>query len=326
MKSIFMDSISVVVPVYCAENSLYELYQRIVSTLDSYKFEIIFIEDQGGDSSWNIICDIAKKDKRVIGFQHSKNYGQHNALLLGIRHANYEYIVTLDDDLQHPPEEIPKLMAKLQEGYDIVYGIPKEGQHGIFRNTASKITKYFLQKSTGITEVIDTSSFRAFRTFLREAFINFNNPFVSIDVLLSWGTAQYASIEVAHNKRVFGSSNYTFSILARHAINMLISYSLLPLRLATIIGLLFTIFGILLFMIIISSYLIYGRIVPGFTFLASIIIIFSGAQLFSLGIFGEYLTRIYFRSLGKPYSVVKRSVGTIDHLNIDKSPNTSRDT
>jgi len=319
-----MDSISVVVPVYCAENSLHELYQRIVSTLDSYKFEIIFIEDQGGDASWNIICDIAKKDKRVIGFQHSKNYGQHNALLLGIRHANYEYIVTLDDDLQNPPEEIPKLMAKLQEGYDIVYGVPQEGQHGIFRNIASKITKYLLQKSTGITEVIDTSSFRAFRTFLREAFINFNNPFVSIDVLLSWGTAQYASIEVAHNKRVFGSSNYSFSILVRHAINMLISYSLLPLRLATIIGLLFTIFGILLFMIIISSYLIYGRIVQGFTFLASIIIIFSGAQLFSLGIFGEYLTRIYFRSLGKPYSVVRRSVGIKDQLNMDRTSNTSR--
>ncbi|MCJ7722531.1 MAG: glycosyltransferase family 2 protein [Anaerolineales bacterium] len=319
-----MDSISVVVPVYCAENSLHELYQRIVSTLDSYKFEIIFIEDQGGDASWNIICDIAKKDKRVIGFQHSKNYGQHNALLLGIRHANYEYIVTLDDDLQNPPEEIPKLMAKLQEGYDIVYGVPQEGQHGIFRNIASKITKYLLQKSTGITEVIDTSSFRAFRTFLREAFINFNNPFVSIDVLLSWGTAQYASIEVAHNKRVFGSSNYSFSILVRHAINMLISYSLLPLRLATIIGLLFTIFGILLFMIIISSYFIYGRIVQGFTFLASIIIIFSGAQLFSLGIFGEYLTRIYFRSLGKPYSVVRRSVGIKDQLNMDRTSNTSR--
>lgn len=320
-----MVSISVVIPVYCAENSLHELYQRIVSTLDSYKFEIIFVEDQGGDNSWNIISEIAKKDERVIGFQHSKNYGQHNALLLGIRRAKYEYIVTIDDDLQNPPEEIPKLVAKLLEGYDIVYGIPKEGQHGIFRNTASTITKYFLQKSTGITEAKDTSSFRAFRTFLREAFINFNNPFVSIDVLLSWGTAKYASIEVAHNKRAFGKSNYSFIILVRHAINMLISYSLFPLRLATIIGLLFTIFGILLFMFIISRYLIYGRSVPGFTFLASIIIIFSGAQLFSLGIFGEYLTRIYFRSLGKPYSVVKRSVGTIDPLNMDKTSNTSRD-
>jgi undecaprenyl-phosphate 4-deoxy-4-formamido-L-arabinose transferase len=305
-----MDSISIIVPVFRSEDSIRDLYNQIISSLDSYRIEIIFIEDSGGDNSWNVISELAEKDDRVFGFQHAKNFGQHNALLLGIRYARYDYIVTIDDDLQNPPEEIPKLIEKLKEGYDVVYGVPEHDKHNVFRNATSRLIKFLLQKTIRNSDIKDTSSFRAFKAFVREAFDRFNNPYVSIDVLLSWGTNNFASVKVSHQKRKYGTSNYSFYKLVRHAVNMLIGYSPILLRLASIIGFTLTLFGILFLGYVLGSYILRGSNVPGFPFLASVISIFSGAQMFTIGILGEYLARIYFFSLGKPYSVVKNVVGT----------------
>ena len=138
--------ISFVIPVYRSAESLPELHRRISEVFSSMHedFELIFVEDCGGDNSWFVIQQIAVNDRRVRGFRMSRNYGQHNALLCGIREARGETIVTMDDDLQHPPEEIPKLLAKLEEGFDVVYGPPLQEQHGLLRDMASQITKLAL--------------------------------------------------------------------------------------------------------------------------------------------------------------------------------------
>lgn len=302
-----MPHISVVIPVYKAEDSLHGLYRRLKDSLETITkdFEIIMVEDCGGDRSWDTIVELAKIDKRVRGFQLSRNFGQHNALLCGIRAAQYEVIVTIDDDLQHPPEEIPKLLEKLAEGYDVVYGTPQKEQHGFWRNLASKVTKYTLQSAMGAETARKVSAFRAFRTQLRDAFSDYQGPFVSIDVLLTWGTTSFTAISVNHDPRQVGISNYTFRKLITHAFNMMTGFSTLPLQIASAIGFIFTLFGMGVLVYVIGRYLISGSSVPGFPFLASIIAIFSGAQLFALGIIGEYIARIHFRTMEKPSYVIR---------------------
>ena len=297
---------SLVIPVYKSEKSLNELFERLTKIMETVSkgFEIIFVEDCGGDGSWGIIEKLCRLDSRVRGIQLSRNFGQHNALLCGIRAAMGSTIITIDDDLQHPPEEIPKLLQKLSEGFDVVYGAPQIEQHGFFRDMASQITKMVLRGAMGVKTARNVSAFRAFRAHLITAFDNYHGSFVSIDVLLTWGTKRFAAIPVAHHSRRIGKSNYTLLRLITHAFNMMTGFSILPLQLASLIGFLFTLFGFIVLAYVLLVYFLSGTRVQGFAFLASIIAIFSGAQLFALGIIGEYLARIHFRIMEKPPYVI----------------------
>jgi len=309
-----MMKLSVVIPVFRSGNVLYELHSRLVGVLSALElddYEIIFVEDGGGDNSWDVIQEIASRDGRVRGIRLSRNYGQHNALLCGIRAARYDVIVTMDDDLQNPPEEIPKLLDKLSEGYDVVYGTPEREQHGFLRDWASRITKYMLQSAMGAETARKVSAFRAFRTDIRRAFESYRGPLVSIDVLLTWGASRFASVTVRHEPRKMGASGYTLRKLIIHAINMMTGFSTMPLQVASIIGFIFAIFGTLLLGYVVVRYFASGGSVPGFTFLASIIAIFSGVQLFALGIIGEYLARMYLRTMDRPpYVIHSQTDGT----------------
>ena len=236
-----------------------------------------------------------------------RNYGQHNTLLAGIREAKYEIIVTVDDDLQNPPEEIPKLLAQLEQGFDVVYGAPYKQQHGLWRDLASVTLKLILRNAMGVESARNVSAYRAFRTQLREAFTTYQSPFVSIDVLLTWATTRFTSVEVHHESRKVGKSNYNFRKLVNHAINMMTGFSTWPLQLASFIGFLFTLIGLVILAYVVGRFFIHGGSVPGFPFLASIVAIFSGAQLFALGIIGEYLGRIHFRMMGRPSSTTRNT-------------------
>lgn len=300
-------TLSIVIPVFRSGRILFDLYDRIVATISQagiMDYEILLVEDGGGDNSWEIIQRITEKDRRVRGIRLSRNYGQHNALLCGIRSARYDVIVTMDDDLQNPPEEIPKLLAKLSEGYDVVYGVPESGQHGLLRNMASRITKYALQSAMGAETARKVSAFRAFRTHIRRAFETYHSPFVCIDVLLTWGTTSFASVIVKHHPRKSGASGYTLLKLINHAVNMITGFSTLPLQMASVTGFIFAMFGMVLLGYVVGRYFISGASVPGFTFIASVIAIFSGVQLFALGIIGEYLGRMYLRTMDRPPYVI----------------------
>jgi undecaprenyl-phosphate 4-deoxy-4-formamido-L-arabinose transferase len=304
-------SISVVIPVYNSEAILPELIKQLGEVLPSLTedFEIILINDGSLDQSWRVVCELADTIPWVNGIDLMRNYGQHNALLAGIRAARHEIIVTMDDDLQHPPEEIPMLLRVLDEGFDVVYGTPQKEQHGIVRNLASRVTKLALQSAMGAEIARKVSAFRAFRTQLRDSFGDYKSPFLSIDVLLTWGTTRFSSLPVRHNSREIGSSNYTIGKLISHALNMMTGFSTLPLQIASLMGFAFTIFGLGVLVYVVGRYLILGYSVPGFPFLASIIAIFSGAQLFALGVIGEYLARMHFRLMARPPYSVRSNTG-----------------
>ena len=307
-----MSSVSIVIPVYGAEQSLRELHRRLIAVLEreAEDFEIVFVEDCGGDGSWELIAELAAADERVRGLRLSRNYGQHSALLCGVRAASKDIVVTVDDDLQNPPEEIPKLLAKLADGYDIVYGTPaNRRQHSLFRNLASFITRLALQSVMNAEIARRASEFRAFRTALRDAFVDYRSPSVNLDVLLAWGTSRFAAVEVRHDARQSGASGYTLRKLIVHAANMMTGFSTLPLQFASVAGFVFALFGFGLLVYVLLRYLIDGSSVPGFPFLASIIAIFSGVQLFALGIIGEYLARMHLRTMERPPYVVGESVG-----------------
>jgi glycosyltransferase involved in cell wall biosynthesis len=300
-------NISVVIPVYNSEPFLEDLVGRLQPVLENLAtaYELILVNDGSQDQSWKTISELASKHLWIRAMDLMCNYGQHNALLCGIQAARYEVTVTLDDDLQHPPEEIPKLINKLAEGYDVVYGTPEQERHGFWRDVASRVTKLALRTAMGAETARKVSAFRAFRTILRQAFANFRGSFVSIDVLLTWGTRRFAAVTVAHAPRSAGASNYTFLKLVTHALNMMTGFSTLPLQLASLLGFAFTGFGMGVLAFVLGRYLINGGSVPGFAFLASTIAIFAGAQLFALGIIGEYLARIYLRSMDRPPYVIR---------------------
>jgi len=302
-------SISVVTPVYNGEASVPELCRRLTELLPrvSAQHEVILVNDGSRDRSWEVISELSSHSATIRGLNLMRNYGQHNALLCGIRAAKYELVVTMDDDLQHPPEEIPRLLARLEEGFDVVYGAPKAEQNGLTRALASRITRLALRTAIGSDVAKNVSAFRVFRTQLREAFDDYHSPFVSIDVLLTWATTRFAATKVVFQPRHSGSSNYTFARLVRHALDMMTGFSTAPLQLASLIGFTCTLFGIGVFLYVFTRYCLEGSI-PGFPFLASIIAIFSGAQLFALGVIGEYLARMHFRSMKRPAYVVRSTV------------------
>lgn len=295
------------VPVHNGEPTLVELCERLSAVLETCTsdFEILLVNDGSRDSSWERIQQLARRSSRVRGLDLMRNYGQHNALLCGIRAARHAVVVTLDDDLQNPPEEIPLLLARLADGIDVVYGQPLEEQHGFWRDRASQITKLVLKASMGSAVAQQISAFRAFRTQLRDAFADYRGSFVSIDVLLTWATTRFAAVPVKHVPRRSGQSNYTARQLVTHALNMVTGFSTLPLQLASMIGFLCTFLGLGVLVYVLGRTLIFGVSVPGFAFLASIVAIFSGAQLFGIGIIGEYLSRVHVRAMDHPVYVVR---------------------
>ncbi len=303
--------ISVVIPVYRSENILPELLRRLSEVLPNLasNYEVVLVNDASPDRSWEVIGGLAEQYRWIHAISLMRNYGQHNALLCGIRATHYALIVTMDDDLQHPPEEISKLLAVLEQGYDVVYGRPAQEQHGLMRDLASLTTKLALQSLMGAEIARQVSAFRAFRAEVVNAFRHYEGAFVSIDVLLTWGTNRFAAVTVRHEPRTQGTSGYTFRKLVKHALNMTTGFSTKPLQLASFIGFGFTLFGFGVLCYVLIRYFLQGTPVPGFPFLASIITLFSGAQLFALGIIGEYLARMHFRSMQKPPYVVRSDSG-----------------
>lgn len=299
---------SVVIPVYNGAETIRPLAERLLTVLPQLfnSYEIILVDDCSGDNSWEVVQDLCKGSKDIIhGIHLSRNFGQHNATLCGIRAARYEITITMDDDLQHPPEELPKLVEELEKGYDVVYAIPSKLPHSWWRNLGSKLTKIVLGKIMGIP-IREIGAFRVFRTHLRNAFANYSSPDVYIDPLLAWGTKNFSHVTVEEDPRTVGTSNYSFSKLVRASMLILTGYSTVPLRFASSLGFIFVLFGFAVMIYVLVVTLALGR-TPGFPFITSLISIFAGVQLFTLGIFGEYLARMYDKSLDKPTYVIKET-------------------
>jgi glycosyltransferase involved in cell wall biosynthesis len=298
--------ISVIVPHFKSEQ-IRELVDQIELSLENkFDFEIIIVDDSNSTNSWSSLSQIYDFHEKVKCIELSKNYGQHNAILAGIEMARYELIVTIDDDLQIFPSEILIIYNHLvNHNLDLVYGAPRVSKHGNSRKLSSKILKIILRKVLRIQTVEGINSFRIFKKSLIFNFVNNSTGDVSIDALLFWSTSNFDSVFVEHNTRKFGRSSYTFRKLLNLAIETLIGYSTLPLRISTVIGLILSLIGVILLVATLLQYLLHGIKIEGFATIITLITIFSGAQFLTLGVIGEYIRKIHTNSMRKPTFVVR---------------------
>jgi undecaprenyl-phosphate 4-deoxy-4-formamido-L-arabinose transferase len=310
--------VSVVVPCYRSASTLPRLVEDLMQTLPAITtaFEIVLVVDGSPDDTWQVASQLANKYPQTRSMRLARNYGQHNALIAGVRNARYEVIVTMDDDLQHPADQIPVLLNALTDDIDLVYGIPVEEEHGFFRSFASRLVKSAMAATLEVQSARSISAFRAFRTFLRDGFDGLEGPHASVDVALSWSTTRVAEAKVRMEERADGRSNYTFSLLIKHALTMLTGYSTKPLRLVGYLGFLCALFGLLLFGVIIYKYAVGATTVAGFTTLASMVALFSGAQMLAIGVLGEYVGRMHSDSMGRPTYVIRERTDVDAHPDI----------
>jgi glycosyltransferase involved in cell wall biosynthesis len=300
--------LSVVIPVYRSQGTLHELHRRIVAALEPVEpsFEIVLVEDSGGDESWRVINEIAQSDKRVRGIQLSRNFGQHAATICGFVKARGEWIATLDDDLEQIPERLPDLYRKALEGHDLVYGVYPARSHRSWRNITSAAARWLFKKAIPSLNYSYTS-FRVVRGDIARELERFDSPFPFVDGYLSWLTNRCASVEVPHGERKYGTSNYNFRKLLTHTINIFVTFSDLPLRLASWIGITTFFIGMAWLVVILARYFLGGISVSGFASIMAGILLFGGVQLLVLGIFGEYLGRMNFKSSKKPLFLIDRT-------------------
>ena len=301
---------SVVIPVYRGKSTLQVLVERLGDVLPkaTQEFEVVLVNDGSPDDSWGTIRRLSEKYPWVRGISLSRNYGQENATLCGILESRFDIVATMDDDLQHSPDDLPRLLEKLGEGYDVVYGVPRVRRQSWWKSASAVVVKRVIAWSMGMRAVRDLSAFKVFRADLKETFGSMAGRDVLIDVLLSWITVRFASVEIEEAPRAHGTSNYDLAKLVKVSLRAMTNYTTIPLRFASILGFVFTLIGVFVVAYLLVIYFTLGSI-PGFTFLASVITMFSGVQLFALGIIGEYLARLFERSSGRPPYAIRERVG-----------------
>ncbi len=306
--------VSVVVPVFGNGERLNELCQAVLARLSGHNVEIILVDDGSKGDAWSIICQLSQRHPvQVRGIRLGRNFGQHAALLAGVRSATHSITVTMDDDLQQNPSDIPRLLEQLNRGTNLVYACPKVAASSAYRTHGSRIVRRFMEFGLGVENTRALSPFRAFKTNLREAFQAGIGPNVSLDTLLTWATSNVAVIEVDFSQRQVGSSTYNTLRLVSFAIDNITGYSGRPLRLTSVLGVMCFCLGMIGASWLTIQYFIDRTVVPGFTFLGFTILLFSGIQLLVLGVFGEYLARMHFRIMQKPtYFVAEVTGGVID--------------
>lgn len=306
--------LSIVIPCFNSENSLSLVVEQIFfqftskninSNIDS--FEVVLVDDGSSDQTSLVAANLANKYSEVKDIVLQRNFGQHAATIAGIRAASGEIIVTTDDDLQHPASEIHKLIQPIISGdADLVYAVPLKEEHGFFRSFASRSVKRLLQAS-GVSNATSVGSFRAFRSRLKVGFEEASDPFVNLDVLLSWTTTRVSAVKVEMPHRQIGSSNYSFAKLLKYAGNMITGYGVLPLQIATYLGIFVALVGVCNIIFQIADYFSNSHIVEGYTSIVSLICLFSGTQLLMIGVIGQYLGRVHFRTMRKPMYLVRKS-------------------
>ena len=298
----------IIIPVYNGEHTVETLYQRLHSFFEQKSsFEVIFVYDCGKDNSWEVLLEIKKKFPETVKLiRLSRNFGQHNALICGFEYAKGDFIITMDEDLQHAPEDIQILITKQQENdYDVVYGIYETRKHSRFRNIGSLLLKKIID--IGIPDIHpDYSAFRLIKTAVAKTCINMRNSYTFLDGYLSWITTHCGSCLVSHHERLGGVSAYTFSKLVNHTINIFVTFSNLPIRFLTKMS-----FIVLFVMTLYSGYvvvrkLIYDDFAMGYPSLVIIIGFGIGLIMLALGIIGEYIFRINLKTTQRPnYNIDK---------------------
>jgi glycosyltransferase involved in cell wall biosynthesis len=306
-----MAHLSVVVPVYKAEDCLEELYSRLTSSLNTITadYKIILIEDCGGDRSWEIICELSQRDPRVKGFQFSRNFGQHYGISAGLDHCDSDWVVVMDCDLQDSPEEIPRLYAKAQEGYDVVLARRSGRKDSLFKRTSSRFFFRCLNYLADMDYDADVGNFRIVSRQVVECFRNMRERLRFFGGLVDWMGFPTAVVDVEHAERFAGKSTYTFRKLWKLATEIIIAYSDKPLRLSIKFGFSISGFAFLYALYILYRALFLGSPVEGWSSLIVSIYFIGGIIIAILGILGLYLGKTFDEVKRRPLYIVRKKTG-----------------
>jgi len=300
---------SIIIPIYNEEENIAELYRRLTNVMEKLgAFEIIMVDDGSSDKSWQIIKDLHEKDSRVKGLSFSRNFGHHIAITAGMDHAQGKAIILMDGDLQDQPEEIPKLLKKFNEGYELVYGIRKEKKDSILKRLTSFIFWRLINSFSGINIPRNQTLLRIFDRKILDALNSMRERSRFIHGMIAWTGFKTAVQEVEHAARERGKSKYNVIKLFRLAFNAITSFSTLPLRLATYIGLLSAGVGMFYGFYFIYKKIFLGIPVLGYASIIVAVLFVGGIQLLILGIIGEYIGRVYQEVQARPIYVLREQV------------------
>lgn len=303
-------SLSIVIPVYNSADTIASLVEQLTDLPIEGGHELILVNDGSKDNTAEICESLVYKTCFPVRFINlSRNFGEHNAVMAGLQYALGDYIITMDDDLQNPPSEVVKLFNYAHEHKkDVVYTYYKQKQHSAWRNFGSwltnKIANILLDKPSDLY----LCTFRCMNSFLVQQICRYEGPYPYVDGLILQVTQNIGKLEVAHAPRQAGQSSYNLRRLVRLWLNMFLNFSVLPLRISTAVGLLFSAVGFLGTLYVVVDHYLEGTSTPGWSSLMFTLLLFSGVQLLTLGIAGEYLGRLYLTSNKRPQFVVRNVV------------------
>lgn len=319
--------LSLVIPVYGSELVLPELVSQIQKVLAGLQdirgnYEIIFVCDQSPDNSWRVIQGLSTDHPQVHGILLRMNAGQHNALMAGFAKARGEIIVTMDDDLQHSPGDIPKLITEINKGHDVAYARFKERNHALWKIAGSRfnnlVAGYLMHKPRDLY----LSPFRAMKAAIRDDILRYRGPFVYVDGLILSVTRNIASVDVEHHDRYAGDGRYGLRKSISLWLKMATNFSIVPLRLTSLLGLFFSGLGFILAILLVIQKFTLNLMPIGWSSLIVTILIIGGVQLLALGMIGEYLGRVLLTINSRPQYVIAETVGPITNGDTNGAPKT----
>lgn len=303
--------VSFVIPCYNSSQTIERVIEEISTTMEKvedYRYEIVLVNDCSPDDTFDVIRDICSKRGDVCGVNLAKNFGQHAALMAGFHYVNGDIIVCLDDDGQTPAKEVPKLLDKMKEGYDVVYAKYEHKQHSAFRNFGSRINELMTRVMLNKPKDLYISSYFAAKRFIVDEMIKYTNPYPYVIGLVLRTTNKIANVEVAHREREIGTSGYTLGKLLTLWFNGFTAFSIKPLRMATAIGAFVAMAGFVYGIYTVIRKLVDPNIIIGFSSLMSAIVFIGGMVMLMLGIIGEYIGRIYISLNNSPQYVIRECI------------------
>ena len=308
-----MKKISFVIPCYNSENTITNVVEDIFKTmrekLSNYDYEVILVNDGSPDKTFESIKDLAKNNSKVLGINLAKNTGQQGALMAGFNNVNGDLVVCLDDDGQTPPSEVTKLIAKYEEGYDVVYAKYGSKKHTKFRNFGSFVNDKMSVALINKPKDLAASSYYVADRYVIDEVIKYNNPYPYILGLILRTTNNIANVEIEHKERAEGESGYTMRKLIGLWLNGVTSFSVVPLRIATWLGFAMSFIAVVFFIVIFIRKLVTPSIQMGWSSIMSLILLVSGIIMAMLGMLGEYIGRIHIGLNNSPQFVIKDIVG-----------------
>ena len=299
--------VSIVIPVYNGARTISPLVKRLFDVLHDHDLQIVLVNDGSPDNSDQVCREIQSAHAEAITYVRlAKNFGEHNAVMAGLRHARGDYVVIMDDDFQNPPEEVTRLIDHAVQGdYDVVYTYYARKQHHWFRNLGSRLNSLVASSMLDKPRDLYLSSFKCLNRFVVREITKYEGPFPYIDGLALRATRHIGKIEVRHDPRREGRSNYTLRKLVHLWLNMFVNFSVIPLRVSTLVGLLLSGVGFLLGLAVLVEKLLNPGVPIGWSSVVIAVVLFSGVQLVMLGLVGEYLGRLFLSTNQTPQFVIR---------------------